>query len=223
MAKPYFRQVPDLDYVSRLPDSKISDYIRVKNLFRKGKIRDDIFENLSYFTKYEIEGNERPDEVAYKFYDDSTLDWIILLSNNILNIQTEWPMDQQSFDSYLLKKYGDYETLYIGIHHYETTEVVNDDSVRIVPAGLIVPEDYSVTFYDVNVQGYVISQGITVPVTNYEYEEKLDNKKRGIYILKPNYIYLIFDDIENIMEYKKDSSQYVTGTLKKADNIKIYT
>jgi hypothetical protein len=223
MTKPYFRQVPDLDYVSRLPDSKISDYIRVKNLFRKGKIRDDIFENLSYFTKYEIEGNERPDEVAYKFYDDPTLDWIILLSNNILNIQTEWPMDQQSFDSYLLKKYGDYETLYSGIHHYETIEVVNDDSVKIVPAGLIVPEDYSVTFYDVNVQGYVIAQGITVPVTNYEYEEKLDNKKRGIYILKPNYIYLVFDDMENIMQYKKDSSQYMTGTLKRADNIKIYT
>jgi hypothetical protein len=223
MAKPYFRQVPDLDYVSRLPDSKISDYIRVKNLFRKGKIRDDIFENLSYFTKYEIEGNERPDEVAYKFYDDSTLDWIILLSNNILNIQTEWPMDQQSFDTYLLKKYGDYETLYGGIRHYETTEVVNNDSVRIVPAGLIVPEDYSVTFYDADLQGYVIAQGITVPVTNYEYEEKLDNKKRGIYILKPNYIYLVFDDMENIMEYKKDSSQYMTGTLKRADNIKIYT
>jgi hypothetical protein len=223
MAKPYFRQVPDLDYVSRLPDSKISDYIRVKNLFRKGKIRDDIFENLSYFTKYEIEGNERPDEVAYKFYDDSTLDWIILLSNNILNIQTEWPMDQQSFDTYLLKKYGDYETLYGGIRHYETTEVVNNDSVRIVPAGLIVPEDYSVTFYDGDLQRYVIAQGITVPVTNYEYEEKLDNKKRGIYILKPNYIYLVFDDMENIMEYKKDSSQYMTGTLKRADNIKIYT
>ena len=51
----YFKQVPDFDYVSRLPDAKISDYITVKNLFKRGKLADDIFQDLTIFTKYEIE------------------------------------------------------------------------------------------------------------------------------------------------------------------------
>ena len=38
----YFRKVPDFEYVSRLPDAKISDYITVKNLFKKNEIRPDI-------------------------------------------------------------------------------------------------------------------------------------------------------------------------------------
>ena len=81
----YFKQVPDFDYVSRLPDAKISDYITVKNLFKRGKLADDIFQDLTVFTKYEIRGDDRPDNVAYKVYDDSDLDWVILLANNIIN------------------------------------------------------------------------------------------------------------------------------------------
>ena len=54
----YFRQVPDFDYVSRLPDAKISDYLTVKNLFKKGKLADDIFNDLTIFTKYEIDGDD---------------------------------------------------------------------------------------------------------------------------------------------------------------------
>ena len=70
MPTPYFRQVPDFEYVSRLPNAKISDYIRVKNLFKRGKLADDIFPNLNFFTKYQIEGDDRPDNVAFKVYDE---------------------------------------------------------------------------------------------------------------------------------------------------------
>ena len=85
MPNPYFRQVPDFEYVSRLPDAKISDYIRVKNLFKKGYLKEDIFQDLTLLAKYQVQGNERPDNVAYKVYNDSSLDWIVLLSNNIIN------------------------------------------------------------------------------------------------------------------------------------------
>jgi hypothetical protein len=108
----YFSQVPDFQYISRLPNSQsISDYITVKNLFKRGKIREDIFGNLQFFTKYKIIGNERPDNVAYKIYSDETLDWVVLLSNNILNVQTEWPLSQQGFDNFLLEKYGSYDQI----------------------------------------------------------------------------------------------------------------
>ena len=82
----YFRQLPDFDYVSRLPDAKISDYIRVKNLFKKGALREDIFQNVSFFTKYKITGDKRPDNVAFDFYEDSRLDWLVLTCNNIINV-----------------------------------------------------------------------------------------------------------------------------------------
>ena len=136
----YFSKVPNFDYVSRLPDAKISDYITVKNLFKRGKLRDDIFQELAVFTKYQIKGDDRPDNVAFDFYQDSTLDWLVLLSNNIINIQTEWPLLQNDFDRFLLEKYGSYES-FNAVHHYETTEVKNSSGVIVVPAGLQCEKD----------------------------------------------------------------------------------
>ena len=88
----YFNLVPNFEYVSRLPNAKISEYIKVKNLFKKVNLREDIYQDLTYFTKYQIQGDDRPDNVAFEIYEDSTLDWVVLLANNIINIQTEWPM-----------------------------------------------------------------------------------------------------------------------------------
>ena len=219
----YFRQVPDFDYVSRLPDAKISDYLTVKNLFKKGKLADDIFQDLTIFTKYEIEGDDRPDNVADKFYDDPDLDWVVLLSNNIINIQSEWPLPQRDFDRYVLEKYGTYEKLN-AVHHYETKECKNSVDAVVVPEGLQVDSDYSVTYYDWYLDGEITksSSDIVVEVTNYEYESKLEDAKRSIYLLKPKYLNIVKDDMDNMMKYKKGSTQYVDGTLKVAENIRLY-
>ena len=218
----YFRYLPEVDYVNRLPDAKIGDYIKVKNLFKKGKLRDDIFQDLSFFTKYKIVGNDRPDNVAFEVYDDASLDWVILLCNNILNVQTEWPMEQNNFDAYMLDKYGDYDTFYSGIHHYETIEVRNSDGFLIVPAGLQVQSDYTVSFYDVGSDSQVDARNIIVPVTNYEYEINIEENKRNIFVLKQEYLGIILNDMEEIMAYKEGSTQYVSETLKRADNIRLY-
>ena len=90
----YFDKVPDFEYVSRLPDANISDYIPVKNLFKRIALRQDIYQDLSFFTKYKITGNDRPDNIASNVYGRSDLDWVVLTSNNIINIQDEWPMPQ---------------------------------------------------------------------------------------------------------------------------------
>jgi hypothetical protein len=216
----YFRQVPDFEYVSRLPDAKISDYIRVKNLFKRNILREDIFQNLAVFTKYEIKGNDRPDNVAFDFYSDSNLDWLVLTCNNIINVHTEWPLRQEDFDRYLLDKYGDYNTLYNGVHHYKTTEIKNSAGVLIVPEGLQVDSDFSVSFYDSGLQQTVNNSA--VEVTNYEYEEELENDKRNIFLLKQRYLNVVLDDLEESMKYQKGSSQYKTETLKTADNIRLY-
>jgi hypothetical protein len=219
----YFQRLPDFNYVSRLPDSKIGDYVRVKNLFKKGKLREDIFQNVAFFEKYKIVGDDRPDNVAFEVYNDSSLDWLVLLSNNVLNVQSEWPLPQTDFDRFVLDKYGDYDTLYNGIHHYETTEVKNTQGVTIIPAGLQVDSSYSVSYYDFFTDLQVTTGNLAIPVTNYEYEEKVENDKRNIFILKPRYLNIVFDDMEEIMQYKKGSSQFVSESLKNGDNIKLYS
>lgn len=222
MANPYFRQLPSFEYVSRLPDAKISDYAPVKNLFKRGKLREDIFQDLAFFTKYKIQGNDRPDNVAFEVYGDSSLDWLVLICNNITNVQTEWPLPQQQFDNYVLNKYKTYDTLYGGIHHYETMEVKNSQGVVIVPGGLEVPSTYSVSFYDYFADKQVDSGNISVAVTNYEYEEKKENDKRNIFVLKNRYLNVVLDDMENMMLYQKGSSQYVSEDLKRGDNIRLF-
>ena len=219
----YFKQVPDFDYVSRLPDAKISDYITVKNLFKRGKLADDIFQDLTVFTKYEIKGDDRPDNVANEVYDDPDLDWVVLLSNNIINIQSEWPMIQREFDRYLLDKYETYEKLN-DVHHYETIECKNIAGAVIVPKGLWVESDYSVTYYDwyARVEITKSSSDIVVSITNYEYEDNLENEKRNIYLLKPAYLNVVKDELKELMQYKKGSTQYVDKTLKIAENIRLY-
>ncbi len=219
----YFQRVPDFNYVSRLPDSKIGDYIRVKNLFKKGKLREDIFQNLAFFEKYKIVGDDRPDNVAFEIYDDSSLDWLVLLSNNVLNVQSEWPLPQTDFDRFVLDKYGDYDTLYNGIHHYETEEVKNSQGVTIVPARLQVDASYSVSYYDFFTGLQITTGNISVPITNYEYEEKVDNDKRNIFLLKSTYLGVIINDMPEIMEYREGATQYVSSTLKRGDNIKLYS
>ena len=219
----YFRQVPDFDYVSRLPDAKISDYLTVKNIFKKGKLASDIFNDLTIFTKYEIDGDDRPDNVANKFYEDPDLDWVVLLSNNIINVQSEWPLPQRDFDRYVLEKYETYEKLN-AVHHYETKECKNSVDAVVVPEGLQVDSDYSVTYYDwyLGVEITKSSSDIVVEVTNYEYESKLEDAKRSIFLLKPKYLNIVKDDMDNMMKYKKGSTQYLDETLKVAENIRLY-
>ncbi len=218
----YFDLIPDFDYVSRLPDAKISDYIRVKNFFRRATLREDIFQSLTFFTKYSIEGDDRPDNVANKVYSNSDLDWVILLANNITHIPTEWPMAQNDFDRFLLDKYDNYDTLYNGVHHHETIEVKDSNEVTIVREGLEVSSDFTQTYYDYYDAKMITASNITRPVTNYEYEEKLENKKREIFVLKQEYLTVILDDIEDLMPYEKGSTEYLNGNLKKAENIRLY-
>jgi hypothetical protein len=219
----YFRQVPNFEYVNRLADSKnSSEYIEVKNIFKRGKLKKDIFDNLMYFTKYQIVGDDRPDNVAFQVYEDETLDWLVLLSNNIVNIQTEWPLEQQSFLNYLLNKYGSQANL-LQPHHYETVETKNTKGTVIVKKGLEVPQDYSFEYYDRVLGKYVTTSDITSVVSNYDYEIKIENAKRNIYVLKPEYLNVVLNDMNEIMPYKKGSTQYVSETLVKGENIRLYS
>ena len=222
MANPYFSNLPEFEYVNRTQRGRSEgDYSVVKNFFKRGKLREDIFQDLTFFTKYIVEGDDRPDTVASKVYDDPTLDWVVLMANNIINVQSEWPMSQADFHAYITNKY-DEETLYSGIHHYESREVKTTDNSIIIPAGQRVGVAQSVSYYDDALGQHVRATDVALPVTNYTHEERLNNDKRNIFVLKASYLNIVFDDLEEIMEYKKGSTQYVSETLVQGDNIRLF-
>lgn len=213
----YFNKVPNFKYTNLVEDG-VDNKTQVKNLFRRAKLRDDLYENLNYFDKYIIIGDERPDQVANKIYGDPNLDWVILVANNVVNIQTEWPMPQRLFDQYLLEKYGSYEAIY-DTHHYESKRVYNSRNETIFPAGLNVPSTHRVQFYDRDLDVQVTIADASYRVTNYVYEERLEEKKRAIFILKPEYLNIAFEDIKDIMRYKKGSTEYISETLKDTEDL----
>ena len=224
MPNPYFSNLGDFLYVNRTRDGiNEGDYSLVKNLFKRAKLREDIYQDLAFFSKFDVLGDDRPDNVADIIYGDPTLDWVVLLSNNIVNVQSEWPLSQADFNRYITEKYGTEENLYSGIHHYESREVKANDGTIIIPSGARVSVGQSVSFYDEITDQQVIRTDVAMPITNYMHEDKLNNDKRNIFLLKPIYLNILFDDIEEIMSNKKGSTQFVSRTLVAGDNIRLYS
>ena len=222
MANPYFRNLPEIAYVNRDDPKSNSEYNVVKNFFKRAKLREDILQNIAFFEKFIIKGDDRPDNIAFEIYGDSTLDWVVLMSNNIINIQSEWPMPNDIFYDYLIDKYGDETTLYGGVHHYEANEVKTSNNKIIIASGTRVSVGQSVSFYDFGKQDQVTVTDVASPITNFIYEQNLNNKKREIFLLKKIYLNLVFDDIEQIMTYKEGSTQFLDETLVRGDNIRLF-
>ena len=209
----YFRQLPDLDYPSLANDRKSAfDYQTVKNIFKRAVIRNDIFDEVVAFTKYSVQGDERPDQVAYNFYRAAGLDWVVLPTNNIVHVRDEWPMGNQDFLTYLNAKYT--EAQLANIHHYET-KIIRDSRGRLIqPEGLTVPAGHSVSFLD---NGVLRTESQLTSFNFLENEINLNDAKRNINILKSEYLSLFLEDFAEIMEYKP-SNQFVRENLKKTEN-----
>ena len=222
MSTPYFRYIPNFEYVNRLKDDKtISAYIQVKNLFRSGVLRQDIFQDLNFYTQYKIIGDRRPDEIAFEYYGSQYYDWVVLLSNNVINYESEWPMTQQSFENYLNSKYLTQSEIN-DVHHYESTEVKDSKGFIVFEKGLTIDQNYSFSYFDENLDQQVTVNNFSVPVTNLEYESKKENDKRNIFLLKPKYLNVLEENIESQLLYKSGSSNYIDDTLVRGDNIRLF-
>jgi len=218
----YFSYLPNFDYVNRIPsEQNISSFTEVKNLFKRVKLSNDLFQNLTNFTKYQVVGDERPDNVSEKIYDTPNYDWIILLSNNIINIQDEWPMSNRTFELYMNKKYG--VENYYNVHHYESIEVKDSSqSFTVLKKGLEVPSDYSITFFDGALGKESTITDTNISVSNYEYETRIQDNKRSIFLLRPDLIQTAIKEIKSLTKYQEGSTQFKSRGLVQGENINLY-
>ena len=218
----YFRKLPNLNYPSLLKTRESNtDFIQTKNLFRRVKVREDLFANFMQFDKYKVVGDERPDNVAQKVYDNDDLDWIVLISNNIVDLNNEWPLTQFQLNEFLNDKYTPQEL--VSIHHYETLELRDSRNQLILPAGIVVDEDFNLEYLSggqVKSTNSLVDGRPVKAVTFYDYENSQNDKKRNINVLKQEFLGIFIKDFERIMKYDK-SSQYVNRRLKRTENPRI--
>ena len=222
----YFRELPDLDYQSFLSSRTSNDeYLRVKNLFRRNKLRDDLASVFTLFNKYEIVEGARPDTVAEELYGSSQLDWIVLLTAGITNVRDQWPLSNRELYNYTVKKYG-LENIN-NVHHYETNEIKDSANRLIMSAGKVVDSNFIISYYDRGIMytndstqlgaGVEVLTNVTRAISNSDYEIIENEKKSSIYLLKPGYIQQLLNDMRIDMLYGK-SSEYVTDKLARTEN-----
>ena len=191
----YFRELPDIEYQNFLADSNSSQsYIMMKNLFLRGKLRDDLQSNFTMFTKYQIAEKERPDQIAEKLYGDSGLDWIVITAANITNYQNDLPLTNQQLYDNIVAKYGNDKDK---IRFYRTTEVRDDLGRLILRAGIVVDEDYKIPNPNLPNAELNPVEGIT----NFEYETEKNDEKKNIYVLRPEYVNQYIQDMRDISAY----------------------
>jgi len=207
----YFRELPDLFYESPLSTRNSStEYVRVKNLFRRVKLRDDLQNVFTLFNKYEIREGQRPDTVAEEIYGSADLDWVVMLTAGIINLHDQWPLSDYDLYRYAENKYGDDLNT---VRFYETTEVKDSSGRLILPKGKIVNSGFTIP----NPSTPTANLNPVVGISNFEYEVRKNEDKRLIYILKNDYLQLYLNDLRRIMEYEK-SSQYINRRLASTEN-----
>ena len=200
----YFRELPNISYVSLLPNQNRSDErIEVKNLFKRAKLRTDVDQSVTAFDYYLIQDNERPDIIAERIYDSPELDWVILVTNNITSIRNQWPLGNNELYNYCLEKYGSDENI-MATHHFETKETKDQYGRIILEGKLIVDQNFTFTYTKDDNTSETINPAQSV--SNYTYEQRLNEDKRKIRVLKPNLLPAFITDFRNIMSYDKSSS-----------------
>ena len=154
----------------------------VTDLMTRVKVREKILDEASLYDKYDVPSGERPEDTAFKHFGSSQYHWVILMTNNITDAYYEWPMSEQTFETFVIDKYAEPGA----IHHYE----VSQSSGRTSGQG---PDDYS---YLVEVNSDATG---AQSVSNREYEQRLQDEKRSINLLNPAYLTTFIEEFNNLV------------------------
>jgi len=176
---PYFNQFPVINYNLTGINTNTKE---VTDIWRRVKVRSKIANNVALFDKFDVPEGDSPETVAYKVYGDAEYFWVVCLMNNVVNRFYDWPLDEYNFQQYVKDKYDNPD----GIHHYEKIQLSgkqNGDG----------PADYSHLIE--------VSNGTNggQSVSNVEYERRLQDKKRQIKLLQPNYLNNFIDEFRRLI------------------------
>ena len=210
----YFRELPNLLYPSFLPNKNSSlDFIEIKNLFRRAKLRDDLQNNFTVFEKYEIPMGLRPDTVAEELYGSDELDWVVLTVAGILNVRNEWPLSDRDLYEYSLDKYG--ESLN-STRFFETKETKDSNGRLILPKGKVVDSNFTIP----KPGEPTATLNPVVGISNYEYETRINDEKRNIFVLREEYLQQFLNDMRELMTYD-ESSEFIDERTAQTENTNI--
>lgn len=209
----YFRELPNVEYQNFLSDKLSSqDYVVMKNIFIRGKLRDDLQNVFTLFNKYVIQGDERPDQIADKLYGDPGLDWVIRVIAEIKTIPNDYPLSSQQLYKFCEEKYG--ESLN-DVRHYETKEITDEFSRLVLPAGLVVDKDFTIP----DPSNPLTTINPVSGITNFDYENKKNDEKRQIYVLKSEYLGQFLRDMRDIATYGFNSEFIDSKTIRVTNTI----
>ena len=152
------------------------------DFFRRLKIRSKVLNQAVLYDFYDVQEGDTPESIAYKHFGDTGLNWVILLTNEITDRYYDWPLSNFEFENYLKEKYTNPD----GIHHYEVTQ----SSGKTTSEG---PTDFS-HLIEVN-----STTANAVSVSNREYEERIQDKKRQIKLLGASYLNLLIEEFVELM------------------------
>lgn len=210
----YFRELPDLLYPSFMKDKTSSlEYIKVKNMFRRVKLRDDLLNSFTMFDKFQIPEGSRPETVAEQIYGSPEFDWVVILTAGIINIRNEWPLSNSELYEYASEKYG---TELNATRFYETTEVKDSNKRLILPKGKVVDSNFTIP----KPGEPTATLNPVTGISNFEYEVRENDKKRGVYLLRQGYLQQFVNDMREIMVYGHSSQFLDEGTIK-TENLEI--
>ena len=210
----YFRELPNLRYPSFLPNKSSSlDFVEVKNLFRRAKMRDDLQNNFTIFNKYEIPMGARPDTVAEDLYGSAQFDWVILTVAGIINVRNEWPLNPRDLYDYSLDKYGDALN---STRYFQTTEVKDSNGRLVLPKGKVVDSNFTIP----KPGSPNATLNPVVGVSNYDYETIQNDEKSKIFVLREEYLQEFLNDMREIMVYD-ESSEYLNDRTIQTENTNI--
>ena len=138
----------------------------VTNLLRRIAIRSKVKTNTLFFDTYDVKEGETPEIIADKLYGDPQLHWVIMIVNNIVDRYHGWPMFGNQFLDYVNEKYSNPSAT----HHYEIAQSSGKTTVKI----------------DIGTDN--TDYPTATIITNYEYEEKEQDRRRKIRLLEPSFI-----------------------------------
>ena len=210
----YFRELPNIRYPSFLKEKTSSfDYVEAKNLFRRTKLRDDLQNNFTLFEKYVIPGEARPDNVAQELYGSDHFDWVVLIVAGINNVRNEWPLNARDLYNYCLDKYGDALN---SVRFFETTEVKDTSGRLILPKGKVVDSNFTIPKPGTP----TATLNPVVGISNFEYETRLNDDKRSIFVLRRGYLQDFVNDFREVMTYR-ESSEFISSKVIQTENTNI--